>query len=288
MLGLPRGKSTTTATMAATSSSSSRSSLSGSERGASLSSKVAIIAVTAVLYAVGKALTAYIPSPWGIGQFLIGLFIPAFFAVVSDTVPVAIGAGLGTFIGDVVFLTPLKETTPILSLIAGTPANFFAFLLFGWFVKRYRSWSAFVGATVCFVTMGNLIAAFGVVEFLKLPQGLILGFTLFWNTGAIPAVIVGVPLLMRATRPLMGRSNIVKYEAAWSGIVGGRETATALALSALFVAFGIALFLGAPGTLSSWPGLGFYFAIAALLMVVLGPIAGLLAGARRPRQAEHQ
>ena len=247
----------------------------------SLSSRVATIAITAALYAVGKALTAYIPTPWGIGQFLIGLFIPAFFAVVSETFPVAAGAGLGTFVGDVLFLTPLKETTPILSLVAGVPANFFAFLLFGWFVKKYSSWPAFVAATVCFVTLGNLIAAVSVVEFLALPQGLILGFTLFWNTGAIPAVIVGVPILLRATRPLMGRSTILKYSPSWSADVGGRRTAVALGFSALFVAFGAAIFLGAPGTLSSWPGLAVYFAVAAAVVVIFGPIAGLLAGAKR-------
>jgi len=241
-----------------------------------LSSKVATIAIVAALYAIGKALTAYIPSPWGIGEFLIGLFIPAYFAVVSDTFPVAIGAGLGTFVGDVVFLTPLKETTPVLSLVAGVPANFVAFLLFGWFVKKYKSWPAFVAGTVCFVTLGNLIAGVNVVEFLKLPQGLILGFTLFWNIGAIPAVIIGVPILLRATEPLIGRSTIVKYGAPWSGGVTGRQTVMALAFAAVFVAFGAALFLGAPGTLSTWPGLGSYFAVAAVLVVIFGPLAGFL------------
>ena len=248
----------------------------------SLASRVATIASVAALYAVGKALTAYIPSPWGIGEFLIGLFIPAYFAVVSDTLPVALGAGLGTFVGDVVFLTPLHETTPILSLVAGVPANFIAFLLFGYFVKRYRSWPAFVAGTVCFVTLGNLIAAVNVVEFLALPQGLILGFTLFWNIGAIPAVIVGVPIMVRATQPLVGRSNILKYNAEWSGKVGRRQTAFALAFAALFVLFGLVLFVGAPGTLSSWPGLGVYFAIAAVVVVIVGPVAGLLAGTKRP------
>ena len=245
----------------------------------SVASRVATIAIVAALYAVGKALTAYIPSPWGIGEFLIGLFIPAYFAVVSDTLPVAVGAGLGTFVGDVVFLTPLKETTPVLSLVAGVPANFVAFLLFGYFVKRYRSWPAFVAGTVCFVTLGNLIAGFDVVEFLGLPRGLILGFTLFWNVGAIPAVIVGVPLLLRATQPLVGRSTILRHSAEWSGRVGARETAVALAFGAAFILFGAVLFLGAPGTLSSWPGLGLYFAVAAVV-VIFGPMAGLLAGAR--------
>ncbi|MDA4118903.1 MAG: hypothetical protein OK455_11250 [Thaumarchaeota archaeon] len=247
----------------------------------SLPSRIATIVIVAALYAVGKALTAFIPTPWGIGQFLIGLFIPAFFAVVSETVPVAIGAGLGTFVGDVVFLTPLGETTPILSLVAGVPANFLAFLLFGWFVKRYASWPAFVACTVCFVTLGNLIAAVSVVEFLKLPQGLILGFTVFWNTGAIPAVIVGVPILVRATSPLLGRSSILKYPASWSASVGGRQTVMALAFSALFVLLGAALFLTAPGTLSNWPGLAFYFGLAAAVVVIFGPIAGLLAGTKR-------
>lgn len=248
----------------------------------SLASRVATIAIVAALYAVGKALTAYIPTPWGIGQFLIGLFIPAFFAVVSETLPVAVGAGLGTFVGDVLFLTPLKETTPVLSLVAGVPANFFAFLFFGWFVKKYRSWPAFVASTVCFVTLGNLIAAVNVVEFLGLPQRLILGFTLFWNVGGIPAVILGVPILVRATQPLIGRSTILKYQASWSGGVGPRQSAVALGFAALFVIFGAVLFLGAPGTVSTWPGLGLYFAIAAALVVVFGPLAGLLAGSKPP------
>lgn len=248
---------------------------------ASVSSKVAVIVIVAALYAVGKALTAFIPTPWGIGQFLIGLFIPAFFAVVSDTIPVAIGAGLGTFVGDVVFLTPLGETTPILSLVAGVPANFFAFLLFGYFVKKYASWPAFVACTVCFVTLGNLIAAISVVEFLSLPRGLILGLTVFWNIGAIPAVIVGVPLLVRATNPLMGRSNVLRHPASWSSSVGGRKTMVALAFSGLFVLLGAVLFLEAPATLANWPGLVLYFALAAAVVLIFGPIAGLLAGARR-------
>jgi hypothetical protein len=232
--------------------------------------------MVAALYAVGKALTAYIPSPWGIGEFLIGLFIPAFFAVVSDTFPVAVGAGLGTFVGDALFLTPLKETTPVLSLVAGVPANFVAFLLFGWFVKKYRSWPAFVAGTVCFVTLGNLIAGIDVVEFLGLPQKLILGFTLFWNIGAIPAVLIGVPILLKATEPLIGRSTILKHSVSWSGSVTRGQTMVALGFSAVFVLFGAALFLGAPGSLSSWPGLAFYFAVSAVAVVIFGPLASLL------------
>lgn len=245
-----------------------------------VASRIAVIAITAALYTVGKALTGFIPTPWGIGQFLIGVFIPAYFAVVADTLPVAIGAGIGTFVGDVAVLTPLGETTPTLSLVAGVPANFVGFLLFGWFVKKYKSWSAFVAATVCFVTLGNLIAAVSVVEYLVLPQALILGLTVYWNTGAIPAVIIGVPILLRATRPLLGRSSILRYPPVWTGGVGGRQTAIALIFSSLFVLFGAVLFLGAPSTVAAWSGLASYFAVAAVVVVVFGPIASVLAGSK--------
>src|SRR3989442_6821527 len=93
------------------------------------SPKVAVIAITAALYAVGKALTGYIPTPWGVGQFLIGVFLPGYFAVVSDTLSVAIGAGIGPFVGGVVFLLPLHESTPFLNLCAGGSANFLCPLL---------------------------------------------------------------------------------------------------------------------------------------------------------------
>jgi hypothetical protein len=167
----------------------------------SIPTKVSIIAVTTVLYVIGKGVTAYVPSPWGVGQLLIGIFFPAFLAVVSETVPVAIGAGLGTFVGDSLILTPLGNTNPALSLIAGVPANFLAFLFFGWFVKKYRTWSGFVAATVAFVTLGNLIAAvmverFGALVFApavglnSFPAvNVIFGFTMFWNMTTIPAIL---------------------------------------------------------------------------------------------------
>ena len=246
----------------------------------SISTKVIIIAMTAALYTVGKAVTGFIPTPFGVGQFLIGLFIPAYFAVVSETVPVAIGAGLGTFIGDVLVLAPLNETTPFLSLVAGVPANFVAFLIFGWFVKRYKSWSAFVAAAVCFVTLGNLIAAFSVVETLALPAGLILGFVVFWNVGSIPAVLVGVPILVRATKPLMDRSKILRYRPQWGVSVGARQAGIAMGFAVVFIAIGAVLFLGGGSLLPSWSGLSLYFAISAVIVLVFGPLANLIAGSK--------
>ena len=245
-----------------------------------LTTKLAVVAITAALYTLGKGLTGYIPSPWGVGQLLVGIFLPAFFAVVADTLAVATGAGMGTFIGDVLFLAPLNHTTPVLSLIAGVPANFIGFLLFGWFVKRYSSWSAFVAATVTFVTLGNLIAATSVVLFLSLPIELILGLTVFWNTTSIPAIIIAVPILIRIARPTLGRSRILNYLPQWSGSTEGRQTSIALVFAMIFVGIGAVIFLGAPETLAGWPGLAGYFALAAALVVIFGPLASFVAGSR--------
>lgn len=254
----------------------------------------AIAALTAVLYTIGKGLTAYIPTPWLVGQVLVGIFLPAYLAVVSDTVPVAIGAGIGTFVGDVLFVAPAGVTNAPLSLIAGVPANFVAFLLFGWFVKRYRTWSGFVAATVAFVTLGNLIAAFMVVRFASLvfapaaglaafpSVNLILGYTVFWNMTAIPAIIVAVPILIRATRPLLGRSQIVRYDPQWSTSSSRRQTALSLAFALVFLGLGAVFLYGYYASVSAvWTGLDFYVPVAALVVLVFAPLASVIAGAGR-------
>lgn len=242
--------------------------------------RISIIAITAVLYAVGKWMTSFIGTPWGVGQLLVGVFFPALMAVVSETLPVAIGAGLGTFVGDF-----LVTTTPALSLVAGVPANFLAFLLFGWFVKKYTSWPSFVAATVAFVTLGNLIAAVMVYLFafrligLVVPSSAILGLTVFWNTTSIPAVIIAVPLLVRAIRPLYGRSRVLQYYPGWTSTIVGRQTLLAVGCAMAYVAFGAVIFLLSPASVATKPGIG-YFALAALMVVIFGPIANLLAGSK--------
>src|SRR5213594_1650812 len=199
----------------------------------SITTYVGAMALTAALYAVAKGLTSFALTPFGVGQLLIFIFVPAFFAVVSPTLAVAIGAGLGTFLGDVVFLTPAGSTHPALSLVAGVPANFIAFLLFGWFVKRYRSWPAFVAATVSFVTLGNLIAATSLVLF---------GAALFTpvNYLLITSVIFGL----------------------------------------IFVALGVLFFVASPSTLGLFPGVTTYFVITVASVIIIGPLAGAIAGTK--------
>lgn len=251
----------------------------------SASTKVSIIVITAVLYTIGKAITGFIPTPWGVGQLLVGLFLPAYFVVVSETLPAAIGAALGTFIGDTLVLTPLKETTPFLSLVAGVPANFVGAFLLGYFVKKYRTWASFVAATVSFVTLGNLIAAASVVYFVGLPLSLIIGFVVFWNTTSIPAVIIGVPILIRATRSLYGRSQIVTFFPEWNALGRTKELAYMVGFTLLFLLIGVASFVLSPQSFApQWAGLQNYFVIAFLAVMIFGPVGGIIAGSRLSEQ----
>ena len=247
---------------------------------ASATVQVSVIAISAALFAVAKGLTAYIGTPWGVGQLFIASFVPAFFAVTADALPAAVGAGVGSFLGDILFLVPLGATTPYFAITVGAPANFVATLLLAVFVRRYRSWPSFVAATVCFLTLGNLIAAALLWWLAPLPSAsLILGFTVFWDMTAIPAILIGVPALMRATRPIIGRSKILRYTPDWSA-VSPRQMSLSLIFSLLFVALGGGIFLLAPATVSGWPGLASYFALSAVAVVVFGPLASLLAGRR--------
>lgn len=258
-----------------------------------VASKVAIIAITAVLYALAKAATGYIHTPWGVGELLVGIFVPAFFAVVSDTWSVAIGAGLGTFIGDSIFLTPLGGTNPALSLIAGVPANFVAFLLFGWFVKRYSSWGGFVAGTISFVTLGNLIAATSIVFFgaeVFTPVGplvkafptaaLIFGFTAFWTLTMVPFILVLVPILVEAVKPLKGRSTIVSFFPDWSGR-GTRAPLAASLLIALALIAIVLLYLPGVVGLAGYPLGADEAALAITGALVIVPVAGVALLKRR-------
>jgi hypothetical protein len=234
-----------------------------------------------VLYTIGKGITAFIPTPWGIGQLLVGLFLPAYFVVVSDTLSAAIGAALGTFLGDTLLLTPLKLTNPFLSLVAGVPSNFVGSFLLGYFVKKYKTWASFVAASISFITLGNLIAAASVVYFVNLPTSLIVGFVVFWNTTAIPAVIIGVPILLRATRSLYGRSQIVQFFPEWNGSKMSTQIAYMFGFTMLFLLIGLVFFAFAPPSVQSlWPGLQGYFAIAFISILVFAPVGGVVAGSR--------
>lgn len=250
--------------------------------------------MTAVLFTAAKGLTGYIPSPWGVGQLYLASFVPLFFAVVSDTFSVAVGAAMGSFIGDMLFLLPIGATNPPLALAAGVPANFVATLLFGWAVKKYRSWPSFVTATVGFLTLGNLMAAglvavagpllFAPLATLTTPlaRGLLtLGLTVFWDTTSIPAVIIIVPILIRAVRPISARSNIITNYPTWSSFEPRRIAPVSVLYAVLFLVLAAVFFL-APwgGSITDITPIKTTIFAAAVILLIVGPLAGYLAGSR--------
>ena len=163
----------------------------------------------AVLYAVGAYSTAYIPSPWGVGQFRWAVVIPAFFATIFGPMPAGIGAAIGTLIADSVkhgYLYPG-------SYLAAVPGNFIGFFLFGYIVKKKFTWGRFILASNVTLTVANLIVAFLYVftfkvlylnqpEYVEMPLDaltfLSIGLTIWWFVTMLPFVLLFTPLLIRA------------------------------------------------------------------------------------------
>jgi len=161
----------------------------------------------AALYAVGCYATAYIPSPWGFGQFRPAVVIPAFFASVFGPMTAGVGAAIGTLIADSVkhgYIYPG-------SLMAAVPGNFIGFYLFGLILRRRFTWSRFILASHLTLTLANLaVAALYVLvykilylsQLTGMPAGalvtLIFGLTLWWFVTMLPFVLLVTPPLIRA------------------------------------------------------------------------------------------
>ena len=166
------------------------------------------MALCASLYAVGSYATAYIPSPWGFGQFRPAVVIPAFFATIFGPMPAAIGAAMGTLIADSVkhgYLYPG-------SYLAAVPGNFIGFYLFGYIVKKFN-WRRFILASNVTLIVANAIVAFLYVFIFKVlylsqtkytemgSSGLVslsIGLTLWWFVTMLPFVLLVTPPLIRA------------------------------------------------------------------------------------------
>jgi len=172
------------------------------------------MAMCAALYAVGSYLTAYIPSPWGVGQFRPAVIIPAFFATIFGGLPAGIGAAMGTLIADSAkhgYLYPG-------SYLAAVPGNFIGFYLFGYIVRKKFTWGRFIVASNVTLILANLIVAFLYVFAFKVlyanaPQYAVLttetlvwvsiGLTIWWFVTMLPFVLLVTPLLIRAAAMTM-------------------------------------------------------------------------------------
>ncbi len=256
--------------------------------------RIALISISAALYAAAIGVTSPISTPWGVGQFRPGVIFPAVFAVIYGPFVGGIGAAIGTFVGDVVFLTPLGLTTPLLSIVAGVPGNFVGFFLLGWFVRRYRSWFGFVFGSFASLLVGNLIAALGVVAYLALflgwaalpvdaLVGAVLGFTFFWLVTMIPFVIPLVPPMVVALQPLV-RSQVDVGLVGWKRGSGSEALRSSLAVSAILgvlyavvqlTPLGDFLFKSVIGP-QFIPWLKLLFLASALVIFIFGVIASLV------------
>ncbi len=261
--------------------------------------RIALISISAALYAAAIGVTSPISTPWGVGQFRPGVIFPAVFAVIYGPFIGGVGAAIGTFVGDVVFLTPLGLTTPVLSIVAGVPGNFAGFFLLGWFVLKYRSWFGFVFGSFISLLVGNLIAALGVVGYLvlflgwsALPfdalVGAVFGFTFFWLVTMIPFVIPLVPPMVAALQPLV-RSQVDVGLVGWKRGTGSEALKSSLAVSAILgllyavvqlTPLGDILFESVTGP-QFIPWLKLLFLASALVVFIFGVVASIVLRSRK-------
>lgn len=183
--------------------------LNSQNRNHPLSLQVAAMAMCAGLYAIGSYLTAFIPSPWGIGQFRPAVVVPALFAVVFGPWTGGIGAAIGTFIADSArhgYLYPG-------SYLAAVWGNLIGFFLFGWLLRNRFSWSRFVATSNITLTFANAVTAFLYVFIFKVLYAsdqtyvvmpvdvqifLSIGLTIWWFVTMLPFVLLFTPFLIRA------------------------------------------------------------------------------------------
>ncbi len=235
---------------------------------------VASAAICAALYAIVNALTSLLKTPWGVGEFRPGVIIPGFFAVVAGPIPAAIGAGVGSFVGDMVSLVPAGGSTPFLALFVGAPANFIGFLVLGWVFQKFPTWKGFIIGTTSGLFLGNLFAAEGVGAVLNLPQASAIGLLLFWFGTMFPFVVIFVPALVRFLKPQASKlTNKSSYPEitepnpkvlwTWSVLV------SILVIAAMLViVFSQASFVQLTGgTLVAWEAL---FLISAASVLIVG------------------
>ncbi len=273
---------------------------------------IASAAVCAALYAIVNAATSFIRTPWGIGEFRPGVVIPAFFAITAGPIPAAIGAGVGSFVGDMVSVVPQGSSTFLWAIAAGAPGNFIGFLALGLVYEKMKKWKGFAFGTTIGLFLGNLVAAAFIVLtgmfFLPsssinpfpgmaggLAGGIGIGLLLFWFGTMFPFVIILVPPLVRLLRPYasslsMGREYPDLSEGSRKMIWAWSILVAVLVLAAL----GVALLSGVPGInaiVSSKGGAGFWegiFIVSAISVLIVGAFIPQIAPPRRTEQVPAQ
>ncbi|MEM5825399.1 MAG: hypothetical protein QXX58_03090, partial [Thermofilaceae archaeon] len=209
----------------------------------------ALVSLNAALYACGAYATAYIQSPWGMGQFRPAIVIPSVFAVLFGPWVGGVGAALGTLVAD-----SIKHGTLYLpSLIAAVPSNFAAFFLLGKLLEGRFRWPRFITASLLCLLLGNALcavlytsykAAIGALPVQMIP-GLSVGLTTWWFSTMIPFQLLAVPPILRGlvkALPHLTPPDVRKE--CTEGVTPKRELVLALLLAsipALVVAVSVAV-----------------------------------------------
>jgi uncharacterized membrane protein len=253
--------------------------------------EVTAAALCAALYAVAKAVTAFIPTPWGIGQFAPGVVVPAFFTIIFGPLVGALGAGIGVFVGDL-YLSTFGLTNPFLSLIAGVPANFVGFYLLGWLMYKWSSWRLFLWASLAGLAVGNLIAASVVVLYISTFLGALwpfdvqlattIGFTLFWITTMLPFVLAIVPALVKVVSKSRLSSLTSGSWLKWRTVSSSTVVKDSVAVAAIFGVITLILLLTPLGDLLfTTAKLNSFLiksltALTAITTIIFGPLVAVL------------
>lgn len=254
-----------------------------------------------------NALTSFISTPFGIGEFRPGVIVPAFFALVVGPLPAALGAGIGSFIGDMLTLVPEGRSTFLWAVGAGGFGNFIGFLVLGWVYQKLREWRGFVLGTTAGLFVGNAVAAAGVVilgalflptsalnPFPTIPMsvgaGFFVGLLLFWFGTMFPFVIVFVPPIVKYLKPYASQlsppGNYPEIASPSKRVV---YTWSIIVAVLVLVALVIALFSGFVGIEDIVNGYGGSLAWASLFIIsaVAVIVVGALVPKPMPKQVTH-
>ncbi|MBO3769683.1 MAG: hypothetical protein QXS51_04045 [Thermoproteota archaeon] len=104
--------------------------------------RIVAIGVCAALYTViGLATFLGIFTPvLGVVRFWPAVFVPAVFAMLFGPSVGGMGAAIGIFLSDLYVFYATGQTNPLLSLIAGVPANFLGFYILGRVGRSKGEW----------------------------------------------------------------------------------------------------------------------------------------------------
>jgi len=128
--------------------------------------RVVTIGVCAALYTtIGIATFFGIFTPViGVVRFWPAVFVPAIFSMLFGPIVGGMGAAIGIFLSDLYVFYTTGQTNPILSLIAGVPANFLGFYIIGRIGRSRNRWSGWK-APIPFIVLG--IAAAGPLVYVE-------------------------------------------------------------------------------------------------------------------------